>query len=55
MNGSQVVKLNFTGPRGEEWFLLVDFAARQAAVIIVETTNGNIRVADVQSIATRGV
>lgn len=55
MNGSQVVKLNFTGPRGEEWFLVVDFAARQASVLMVETTNGNIRVTDVQSIATRGV
>ena len=54
MNNSSVVKLNFTGPQGQEMFLAVDFATRQASVIMVIPQNGNIVVTDVQSIAVRG-
>lgn len=55
MNTNQVAKLNFTGQRGEEYFLVVDFATRQASVVVVEPPSGNIRVTDVQSMATRGI
>ena len=54
MSAGQIVKLNYTGPRGEEFFLAVDFSTQKASVIVVET-NGNLRVTDVQPIGTRGV
>ena len=55
MNTNQVIKLNFTGPQGQELFLVVDFATRQVSTIVVEPNTGNIRVQDVQSFATRGI
>ena len=54
MNDNAVVKLNFTGPQGQEIFLAVDFTTRQASVLVVDPRNGNLVVTDVQSIATRG-
>jgi hypothetical protein len=54
MNNNAVIKLNFTGPQGQEIFLAVDFTTRQASVLIVDPRNGNLVVTDVQSIATRG-
>lgn len=54
MNDNAVIKLNSTGPQGQEIFLAVDFTTRQASVIVVDPRNGNIVVTDVQSIATRG-
>ncbi|HEY6802446.1 MAG TPA: hypothetical protein VI306_02600 [Pyrinomonadaceae bacterium] len=54
MNNSTVVKLNSTGPQGQELFLAVDFTTRQASVIVVDPRNGNIAISDVQSIAVRG-
>ena len=53
-NNAVVVKLNFTGPNGQEIFLAVDFTTRQASVLVVDPRNGNLMVTDVQSIATRG-
>ena len=54
MNNNVVVKLNSTGPSGEEIFVAVDFTTRQASVMVVDPRNGNLIVTDVQSIATRG-
>lgn len=54
MNNNTVVKLNSTGPQGQEIFLAVDFTTRQASVLVVDPRNGNIIVTDVQSIATKG-
>jgi len=54
MNNNAVIKLNFTGPQGQEIFLAVDFTTRQASVLVVDPRNGNLVVTDVQSIATRG-
>ena len=54
MNNSTVVKLNATGPQGQEIFLAVDFTTRQASILVVDPRNGNLVVTDVQSIATRG-
>jgi hypothetical protein len=54
MSANSVVKLNATGQQGQELFLVVDFNAKQAAVVIVDPRNGNIVVSDVQSIAQRG-
>jgi hypothetical protein len=54
MNGNCVVKLNQTGPRGEEVFLAVDFTTREASVIFVAPQNGNLIVTDVQAINVRG-
>jgi hypothetical protein len=54
MNNNCVVKLNATGPQGQELLLAVDFTTRQASLIMVIPQNGNIVVTDVQSIAVRG-
>lgn len=54
MGAGTVVKLNVTGPNGQEIFLAVDFTNREAAVIQVFPQNGNMVVTDVQSITVRG-
>lgn len=56
MGTDSVVKLNFSGPKGEELFLVVDFATKLASVVAVEVTpprQGNIIVTDVQKIGER--
>ena len=58
MGTDSVVKLNFTGPQGQELFLVVDFSTKLASVILVETAPprvGNLIVTDVQPIGQRGV
>ena len=47
MNTNQVIKINFAGPAGIEIYLVIDFAARQASLLRIEPTTGNIRVTDV--------
>ncbi|HEX5735885.1 MAG TPA: hypothetical protein VF131_23870 [Blastocatellia bacterium] len=54
MSNNSVVKLDVKGQQGQEVFLAVDFATRQASLIMVHPQNGNIVVTDVQSIAVRG-
>lgn len=57
MSTDSVVKLNVTGPQGQEWFLVIDFATKLASVVIVEVTpprGGNIIVADVQTFGRSG-
>ncbi len=54
MNNNVVVKLNSTGPSGEEIFVAVDFTTQQASVLVVDPRNGNLRVTDVKSIANPG-
>ena len=54
MGTNSVVKLNFTGPKGEEMFLAVDFTNRVASLIVVDPNSGNVRVTEVQSIAAKG-
>jgi hypothetical protein len=57
MSTDSVVKLNVTGPQGQEFFLVIDFATKLASVLIVEVTpprSGNIIVMDVQPIGQRG-
>jgi hypothetical protein len=55
MGSDSVVKLSFTGPQGQEYFLVVDFSTRQASLVVVDPRNGNVLVTDVQSIAQRGM
>ena len=58
MNTDSVVKLNVTGPQGQEWFLVIDFATKLASVVIVEVSppkTGNIVVADVQPFDRSGI
>lgn len=57
MGTDSVVRLNTTGPNGEEFFLVVDFSTKLASVVLVEVKPprvGNVVVLDVQTIGQRG-
>ena len=54
MSTDSVIKLNASGPQGQELFLIVDFSTKQASVVVVDPKNGNIIVTDVQSFTQRG-
>ncbi|QDV39044.1 hypothetical protein [Tautonia plasticadhaerens] len=53
MSCDSVVKLDATGPQGQELFLVVDFSTKKASVLIVDPRNGNLQVTDVQPIDQR--
>jgi hypothetical protein len=53
MEGS-VVRLEFQGPSGEQFFLIVDFSSKNVSLVMVDVRTGNLRVTDVQTITMRG-
>ena len=55
MSSDSVVRLNATGPQGQELVLVVDFSTKNASLLMIDPKSGNIVVRDTQEYGKKGL